>query len=89
MTCNNGPLLYAVAAVVIASVWRRRKGRGGDREKESVREMVVGRGREGESSQWSRSLRYTARKGETRLTPCTRSPGLWDASVEREPCRYS
>ena len=27
--------------VVIASVWRRRKGRGGEREKESVCEMVV------------------------------------------------
>ena len=43
MTSNNGPLLYAVVVVVIASVWRRRKGRGGDREKESVREMVVAR----------------------------------------------
>ena len=35
------PLLYAVVVVVIASVWRGRKGRGGEREKESVCEMVV------------------------------------------------
>ena len=49
----------------------------------------VGRGREGGSSQVSRSLQYATPKRETRLTPCTRAPGLWDASVEKEPCRYS
>ena len=24
---------------------------------------------------------------ETRLTPCTRAPGLWDATVDKEACR--
>ena len=31
---------HAVVAVVSASVWRRRKGRSGGREKDSVCEMV-------------------------------------------------
>ena len=71
-------------------VWRRRKGRGGGRERESDRDGGGGReGEGGESSQGSRSLQNLTPKKETRLTPCTRSPELCDANVEREPCRYS
>ena len=66
-----------MVVVVIASVWRRRKGWDGGRERKSVREE--------ENSQGSRSPQYATPERETRLTPCTRSPGLWDANVEREP----
>ena len=32
--------------------------------------------------------RSNALAKETRLTPCTRGPGLWDATVEKEACRH-
>ena len=56
---------------------------GGGRERKSVCEMVV-LGEDAGISQGSRSLQYTTRKRETRLTPCTRSPRLRDANVEKE-----
>ena len=69
-----------MVVVVIASVWRRRKGWDGGRERKSVREE--------ENSQGSRSPQYATPERETRLTPCTRAHGLWDANVEKEACRH-
>ena len=63
-------------------------GGGGKEGAEGGRtEMVVAREDARESSQGLRSLRYTAPKRETRLTPCTRAPRLRDASVQKESCR--
>ena len=70
--------------VVIAFVWRRRKGRSGGREKESVCEIGgSGRGREGEQPRLEIAAIH-APKRETRLTPCTRASRLRDASVQKE-----
>ena len=67
---------------------------GGGGRKEGVEEGVtldggIGRGGDGgESSQGSRSRQNATPKKETRLTPCTRAHGLWDANVEKEACRH-
>ena len=59
-----------------------------EERKESDRDGGSGRvGEGGESSKGFRSLQCTTPKKETRLVPCTRAPGLWDASVEKESCR--
>ena len=59
------------------------------RREEGVCEMVVaGEDARGESIQGSRSRQNATPKKETRLTPCTRAHGLWDANVEKEACRH-